>query len=254
MSPESLLISCEHAGNEVPPEWDHLFRGRRRLLRGHRGWDSGALELAESIARIVGVHRIHACTATRLLADVNRSPHNPDVWSEITRGLPPSDKERLLAAIWRSYRIPLQAHLEELIEQHNAAFHLSVHAFTPVLDGVRRNVDIGLLYDPSDASAVAFCRQWRDQLQTIAPHLRVRFNSPYRGIRDGAVPALRRVFGFQRYLGIELEVSQGLRKTTGGQWRELRAEIAKSFADVYKRFAKTRKSRNRSVSPRAKVR
>lgn len=39
------LITCEHGGNEVPTAFARLFRGHRRLLATHRGYDAGAWSL-----------------------------------------------------------------------------------------------------------------------------------------------------------------------------------------------------------------
>lgn len=32
-----FLVTCEHAGNEVPERWRHLFMGEEKLLTSHRG-------------------------------------------------------------------------------------------------------------------------------------------------------------------------------------------------------------------------
>ncbi|MFH0882229.1 MAG: N-formylglutamate amidohydrolase [bacterium] len=247
----SLLISCEHAGNEVPEEWVSLFRGKQRLLQSHRGWDPGALETAETFARVFGVLEVHTCRVTRLLADPNRSLHNPAIWSEITRGLAANEKERILSEHWRPYRIGLQAAAEEEIERRGWMLHLSVHTFTPVLNGVRRTVDVGFLYDPADGASAAFCKAWRRELALVAPELRARFNAPYRGTGDGVVTAFRRIFGLQRYLGIELEINQRFTKTTNEQWKRVRESLAVSFDQVYHDFNRTPKSRNSTDSPRA---
>ena len=47
----ALLLTCEHAVNAVPERWRHLFRGNTEVLETHRGWDRGAADLAEAIAR-----------------------------------------------------------------------------------------------------------------------------------------------------------------------------------------------------------
>lgn len=45
-----LLVSCERAVNRVPPRYDGLFQKQPEVLAGHRGFDAGALALAEAIA------------------------------------------------------------------------------------------------------------------------------------------------------------------------------------------------------------
>jgi hypothetical protein len=40
------------------------------------------------------------------------------------------------------------------------------------------------------------------------PQLKVHRNSPYRGATDGFTTALRRQFGVDEYIGVEVEVNQ----------------------------------------------
>ncbi len=47
----NLIISCEHAGNEVPKEYRHLFEQDPEPLNTHRGVDIGALDLTKTIAK-----------------------------------------------------------------------------------------------------------------------------------------------------------------------------------------------------------
>jgi predicted N-formylglutamate amidohydrolase len=92
----SLLVTSEHGGNDVPEEHRSLFRGRKALLDSHRGWDPGTLDLAERLASALGAPLV-ASSVTRLLVDLNRSPHNPRVFSEVTRPLPRAARLVLLA-------------------------------------------------------------------------------------------------------------------------------------------------------------
>jgi predicted N-formylglutamate amidohydrolase len=86
--------------------------------------------------------------------------------------------------------------------------HVAVHSFTPSLRGVRRNADLGLLYDPARSGELALARRWRAALREVAPELCVRMNYPYRGTSDGIQTELRRRFGARDYVGIEIEVNQ----------------------------------------------
>jgi predicted N-formylglutamate amidohydrolase len=110
--------------------------------------------------------------------------------------------------------------------------HLSVHSFTPVWDDVERDIDIGLLYDPSRARECAFVQDYIDALQSRAPKLRVRRNKPYRGTADGLTTAFRKQFRPTRYLGIELEVSQRFQLGPPGQWRTVRGALCAALETV----------------------
>ena len=64
-----LILTCEHGGCEVPAEYATRFSGRAALLRSHRGWDVGALTLAEEMAHALDAP-LFASTTTRLLIDL----------------------------------------------------------------------------------------------------------------------------------------------------------------------------------------
>jgi predicted N-formylglutamate amidohydrolase len=203
----ALLITCEHGGNRVPRRHVALFRGKERLLASHRGWDPGALAFARALARATGTPLI-AATTTRLLVDLNRSPHNPRVFSSVTRGLPLERRRELLARHHAPHWQRVRESIVHLRGTGRPVIHLGVHGFTPFLPGERRDFEVGLLYDPSRAGERALARSWQKRLREFDPELRVRCNAPYRGNADGLTTALRRDFGPREYLGLELELNQ----------------------------------------------
>jgi predicted N-formylglutamate amidohydrolase len=110
--------------------------------------------------------------------------------------------------------------------------HLSSHSFTPALDGVARDADIGLLYDPRRAGERALCRHWRSALARHAPALKVRMNYPYAGTADGFTTYLRRRFPGHGYVGIELEVNQRHAQAPAGQWSAVRLAVVRSLQEA----------------------
>ena len=202
------IVTCEHGGREVPGELAELFAGQEDLLAGHRGWDPGALELAERLAARLGAP-LHAARTTRLVADLNRSAHSPELLSERTRTLSAGRREAVLAAHWRPYRRAVEEAAAALAAAAaGPVLHLSIHSFTPVLDGVVRDLDLGLLFDPSRDAEVAFCHRLGRALGAALPTLVVADNRPYLGTADGLTTHLRGRLPPERYLGIELEVNQ----------------------------------------------
>ena len=204
-----LFVSCEHGGNRVPPAYQSLFLGQAELLASHRGYDPGALSLARKLASAMNAP-LEACETTRLLVDLNRSRHNASLFSAPVRQLPVAEKEQLLARYYHPYRQAVSDRIGALIAVGAQVVHLSVHSFTPILHGRLRNADLGLLYDPARDQEKHFCQHWQKLLKQQAATLRVRCNYPYRGTADGLVRTLRGRFPLQDYLGIELEVNQGL--------------------------------------------
>lgn len=204
MPERHLLLTCEHGGHRVPRAYRSLFAGHRDLLRTHRGWDGGALQVARSMARRLGVP-LFAATTTRLLVDLNRSPHNPAVFSELTQQLEPEEREHLL----RRYHRPHWEHVRAAVRANRGVtLHLGVHSFTPVWKGAERGFPIGILYDTSRPRERALAIEWQGRLREHLPARAVRRNAPYRGGNDGLTTALRRELRPGSYLGIEIELNQ----------------------------------------------
>lgn len=207
MSTWALLVTAEHGGNDVPPEHRALFRGRKALLASHRGWDLGTLDLARRLASDLGAPLLSA-TVTRLLVDLNRSPHNPRAFSEVTRTLPLGERRALLERWHRPHWEAARAAIREGIRERGQVLHLGIHSFTPVLNGVTRKPDVALLYDPARAAERRLAVAWARALAVALPGRVVRRNDPYRGNTDGLATAMRRELAASRYLGIEIEINQ----------------------------------------------
>jgi len=223
------VVSCEHGGHRVPARYRTLFAGSKAILESHRGWDPGALELARAIAaRLSGP--LHVALVTRLLVDLNRSLGHPRHFSEISARLERAERGRVIVEHWTPHRACVEEDIASLVRARRSVLHLSVHTFTPVLDGVGRNADIGLLYDSRRTREKAFCACWRAELRAARPELRVRLNYPYRGVADGFTTYLRRRFSAASYLGIELEVNQRLVLDERRGFRELSRAIASTVA------------------------
>jgi predicted N-formylglutamate amidohydrolase len=220
-----IFLTCEHGGNRVPAAYTDLFAGQEALLATHRGYDIGALSVARYLSRRLRVTLIPA-TVTRLLVDLNRSPWHPGVFSEYTRHLDSSTRQRILTRYYEPYRTAVQAQAAASIAARDQALHVSVHSFTPRFNGQARRCDIGLLYDPSRPGEIEFCRRWQRALRTAEPSLRVRRNYPYRGVADGLVTHLRKQFDAAVYVGVELEFSQDLAEKGGPSWQRLLEVLA----------------------------
>lgn len=213
----SLILTCEHATNQIPAEWRFLFRSRtaKQALRTHRGYDIGAIGLAERLSRRLSAPLVR-WSASRLLIDANRSISNRSVLSEFTRGLSDAEKQKIAVEHYAPQRALVEGAVRRHIRASRRVVHISVHSFTPVMRGVVRRADVGLLYDPSRVWERALCDAWLGQVALEAPALRLRRNYPYLGTSDGHVTSLRRKFPASRYVGIELEVNQGILAARGG--------------------------------------
>ena len=106
---------------------------------------------------------------------------------------------------------------------------MSIHSFTPILNGIERIADIGLLFDPARKQESRFCRELQGKLREQPTPLRVRRNYPYRGTSDGLTTALRCKFPGDQYLGIEIEINQA-RLTRKAELRRVVAHLVRTLS------------------------
>jgi predicted N-formylglutamate amidohydrolase len=221
-------VTCEHGGNEIPPEFRSLFKGHAELLQTHRGYDPGALELANAFARELQ-SPLHFTTISRLLIEQNRSLGHPQLFSKVTKGLDGPTKGQLIETYYAPYRARVIKLIEQAIRRQGTVLHLSVHSFTPVLDGDVRRADVGLLYDPGRSVEKRLADRWIKSLRQHLAELVVRRNYPYRGTADGLTTWLRKRFGHSQYSGIELEINQRFPLDRGTPWRKLQNGLVESL-------------------------
>ena len=140
-------------------------------------------------------------------------------------------RNRILDEHYRPYRDDVEAAGDAIIDADARIVHVSVHSFTPVLDGKTRRADIGLLYDPRRTREAALCNRWIAALGVALPDLEVRRNYPYRGDADGLTTALRGRYRAADYVGIEVELNQRL-VGRPGVFRRVSAAICQTIAGV----------------------
>ena len=222
--PLAFLLTCEHGGNRIPARYAALFRGRRRMLESHRGYDAGALAMARALSKALRA-RLIATTVSRLLVVLNRSPGHRQLFSPMLMAAPAQVRREAYRRYYLPYRARVGAAVRALVRSGRRVVHISSHSFTPVLRGAVREAEVGLLYDPRRQPEREFCRRWQRALRSLAPRWRIRRNYPYRGSSDGLTTHLRTIFPASRYAGIELEMNQAVVRAGGKAWRHARSTL-----------------------------
>jgi predicted N-formylglutamate amidohydrolase len=225
---DTFIISCEHGGNRIPAPYRRLFRGQRALLESHRGYDPGSLVMAKALASTWRAPLV-ASTISRLLVDLNRSIGHPQLFSAVTRGAPAQTRAQIVDEYYRPYRAQVERLVRQAVSRGHRVIHISSHSFAAELDGKVRGTDVGLLYHPARRGETEVCARWKEALAASAPEFRVRRNYPYAGKGDGLTSHLRMRFGQSDYVGIELEVNQGIVFAAGRRWTALRRRLIDSL-------------------------
>jgi len=181
-----LLLVCEHASKFIPA---HL--GRLGLdevaATSHIAWDIGALDVARALSATLDATLIFQ-KMSRLVYDCNRPSDAPSAIpdkSEIYR-IPGnenlSERERFdrLAHVYMPFHQAVDRQIIKRREQGKETIFITIHSFTPIFHGVRRDCEIGFLYDLDDA---AFGRHLLAKARTSGGFT-CRENEPY-GPQDG---------------------------------------------------------------------
>lgn len=233
-----LILTCEHAGNEVPEQYRHLFEREPDVLFTHRGLDIGALELAQEMEKELKAPLFYTCT-TRLLVEANRSESTTDHFSEFSRNLSDAEKQKILQEYYYPYRKQVTEAIQKTIAEKDSVIHLSVHSFTPELNGEVRTADVGLLYDPERELEALFCHLYSEEIHRLDPDLVVKDNYPYLGTADGFTTHLRTPFPDARYAGIELEVNQVFPESKEN-WQHVQAVLTAALKQTLQRLGDPR--------------
>jgi predicted N-formylglutamate amidohydrolase len=204
-----FLITCEHAGNEVPAQIKTPTDLSKKLLSGHSAYDIGAFAVAREMAK-----RMRAgfffFTITRLLIDANRTFAKSKPLAKRTSHLNKSEIAFLKKSFNR-YRDAIFSWVKTSVMKAGPSrvVAVSVHSFTPIMKGKTRQTDIGILFRPKVEKEVQFARAVRKNLRRLLPGYRIHFNRPYRGFTDCFINDLSdRYLKNERFVGVFFELNQ----------------------------------------------
>lgn len=213
-----LMLTCEHASNKLPAAFKKAVPAE--VLETHRAYDIGACAVFSKLVKFAKPEFYCEGKFSRLFVDLNRTITNKSAFSDYYGKLEARDKASVAkikaqaTAYWMEYREKIKkfvakniGSLRQAQRPEAAIVHLGIHSFTPVLNGQTRNTDIGILYDPSRPVERKYAQVIKKEINRLYPHMKVRFNYPYKGTSDGLTTTLRKKFG-PRYVGIEIEMNQ----------------------------------------------
>tara|TARA_R110002049_G_scaffold308819_1_gene514226 strand:- start:26596 stop:27288 length:693 start_codon:yes stop_codon:yes gene_type:complete len=200
-----LILTCEHGGNEIPHTFQPYFENENTILNSHRGYDLGALDVFQKLKPLSDFSKYSK--TSRLLIELNRSLHCPNLFSKFTKQLSKEEKKVLINSFYFLYRNAVESEIKNYIQNNQSVVHISLHSFTPILNNIERTCDIGLLFDSSKKEEKKNCKQLKSILKTFDSNIKIRYNYPYLGKSDGFTTYLRKKFP-DNYMGIELEINQ----------------------------------------------
>jgi len=177
-----VLIVCDHASRRIPRALGELGMDEKGLST-HLACDIGAGELTRRVAARLEANAVLACYS-RLVVDCNRHLHDPTAFLSRgdghiipgNEGLTEQQKACRADALYWPYHRAIEEEVRRLTHGDRVPAFISIHSFTPVLDGEGRHWDVGILWDTDPRLP----RPILEGLKRI-PGLVIGDNEPYSG-------------------------------------------------------------------------
>ncbi len=163
-----ILLVCDHASCRFPEALGDM--GLDPFARRcHLAIDIGAGSLTEYLADSLGVTAVLA-QYSRLVVDCNRDLMDASAFLAYGDGilvpgncnLRRSDREARADSIYWPYHAAVTEQVKRLSEAAAPPAFISVHSFTPVLNGEAREWEVGILWDKSQSLHEVFLEGFRD--------------------------------------------------------------------------------------------
>ncbi len=179
-----LLLVCDHATRLLTRGLGTLGLSEAELAR-HIGWDIGIAEVTRGLARRLDAPAVLS-RFSRLAIDPNRALDDPTLIPQISDGvvipgnqaLSPGDVQARIESFHRPYHEAIERGLDALVARGPAPAVVSMHSFTPVIKGIERPWQIGILWDADPRLAQPLMARLRAQGVPVGD------NQPYTA-RDG---------------------------------------------------------------------
>jgi predicted N-formylglutamate amidohydrolase len=167
VSETPVMLICDHASCRFPEALGDM--GLDPFARRcHLAIDIGAGPLTECLSDSLGVTAVLA-QYSRLVIDCNRELLDPGAFLEFgdgilvpgNRNIRLADKEARADAIYRPYHQAIDQQVKRLQTIGPPPAFISVHSFTPVLNGESRSWEVGVLWDTDARLPDIFLRGFR---------------------------------------------------------------------------------------------
>jgi predicted N-formylglutamate amidohydrolase len=178
---DPLLLVCDHASRRFPRSLGTM--GLDPVAqRCHLALDIGAGPLTESLAESLGVTAVMA-RYSRLIVDCNRELMDPGAFLEFGDGVIVPGNRNLLQErknaradeIYWPYHYAIETEIQRLNTGECPPAMLAIHSFTPVMNGISRPWEIGILSDTDRRVAEIMLKEFASSGYLVGD------NEPYSG-------------------------------------------------------------------------
>jgi predicted N-formylglutamate amidohydrolase len=182
-----MLIVADHAKRAMPEDYGDLGLPASEFDR-HIAYDIGVEWVTRRLAELTGAPAVMA-GFSRLLIDPNRGEDDPTVIRQLYDGtvipgnypMSQDERDRRFETFYRPYDDAVGALMASVAQASGVSpFIVSMHSFTPVMQGRARPWHVGILWDSDPRAPVPL-------IEALAadPDLAVGDNEPYDGALRG---------------------------------------------------------------------
>ncbi len=206
-----IVLVCEHASAFIPIALNDLGLSAE-ARHSHAAWDPGAKAVACEMARQLDAPLV-ASKVSRLVYDCNRPPDATSAMPERSevfdipgnKKLTRNDRETRVAR----YYTPFHDRLKQVLSTKPDPVVVTIHSFTPIYQGIQREVEVGILHDQDTRLADAM-------LEAETGTFVTRRNDPY-GPADGVTHTLKEHALPQGRRNVMIEIRNDLIETADAQ-------------------------------------
>ena len=225
-----FVLLGDHAGRAIPAGLGNLGVGAADMER-HIAWDIGVAGLGSILARQIDAVFVSQ-RYSRLVIDCNRGPEAAGSIVSVSdgtaipgnQGLTPQDRDARRREIFQPYQDRIGAILDDRLARRRPTLLLSLHSFTPEMDGQARPWRFGVLHrgdSPLSRRTLEILRARWGQA--------VGDNQPY--AMDGTDFTIPHHADARGLDYLELEVRQDLIETAADQ-ADVAAQLAEPLSKV----------------------
>jgi len=220
-----IVLACDHASPLIPARYGTL--GLSAAQTGdHIAWDIGIARVARTLSGLLDAPTIFG-GVSRLVIDLNRRPATPPLIPEQSDGvaipgncgLSAAARQERIESWFRPYHDRAAGLVQRARQRHRRPALISLHSFTPTMDGFARPWEIGFLWTEKSAMAQPLIADVKART-----NLHVGDNQPYKGDprfgytvhvhgEDNGIPSL----------GIEIRQDLLRSDAAGDRWADLLA-------------------------------
>ena len=180
-SQSPIIIVCDHASNAMPKATKNLgLDAKTRKM--HIAWDPGTAHIGRYLARVLKAP-LQLANYSRLVVDLNRGEDHGDCMRDTSdhvkipgnKGLTAAQKQARLTDIYWPYHNEITRQLDAVLARGQVPLLLSIHSFTPEMDGYHRPWHIGVMWNRQEKLS----KQLVANLKRDNPALVIGENKPY---------------------------------------------------------------------------